>query len=148
VDTILAQLLAQPAWVVYAVVAVVILLEGAGPAGVLFPGEATALLGGATVALGRSELVPMVLVVVVAATLGDGIGFRVGTITGTRVLGSRLLRSRRDRIARLQTVWRPGVPSRWSPPAGPRSCERSSRRSPEPPGCRTAGSRRGTPSEH
>ena len=101
-DTILALLLSQPAGVVYAVVAVVILLEGAVLAGMLLPGEATALLGGATVALGRSDLVPMVLVVTAAATLGDGIGFRVGTITGTRVLRSRVLRSRRDRIARLQ----------------------------------------------
>ena len=64
-DTLLALLLSQPAWVVYAVVGVVILLEGAVPAGMLLPGEATALLGGATVALGRSDLVPMVLVVVV-----------------------------------------------------------------------------------
>ena len=101
-DTPLALLLSQPAWVVYAVVGVVILLEGAVPAGMLLPGEATALLGGATVAIGRSDLVPMVLVVVAAAMLGDGIGFRVGTLTGARVLRSRLLRSRRDRIARLQ----------------------------------------------
>ena len=101
-DTILAQLLSQPAWVVYAVVGVVILLEGAVPAGMLLPGEASALLGGATVALGRSELLPMVLVVVAAAAVGDGIGFRVGTITGTRVLRSRALRSRRERIGRLQ----------------------------------------------
>ncbi len=101
-DTVLAQLLSQPAWVVYAVVGVVVLLEGAVPAGMLLPGEASALLGGATVALGRSELLPMVLVVVAAATVGDGIGFRVGTITGTRVLRSRVLRSRRERIGRLQ----------------------------------------------
>lgn len=103
-DTLLAPLLTQPAWVVYAVVGVVILLEGAVPAGMLLPGEATALLGGATVAMGRSDLVPMVLVVVAAATLGDGIGFRVGQVTGTRVMRSRLLRSRRERITRLQTV--------------------------------------------
>ena len=101
-DSMLAQLLAQPAWLVYGVVGMVILLEGAVPAGVLLPGEATALLGGATVALGASELVPMVLVVVVAAALGDGIGFRVGTLTGTRALRSRVLRSRRERITRLQ----------------------------------------------
>jgi membrane protein DedA with SNARE-associated domain len=102
VDTVLALLLSQPAWVVYAVVALVILLEGAVPAGLVLPGEAIALLGGATVALGRGELVPMVLVVVVAAMLGDGIGFRVGATTGTRLLRSRMLRSRRERIERLQ----------------------------------------------
>jgi len=119
VDTILAQLLSQPAWVVYAVVGVVILLEGAVPAGMLLPGEATALLGGATVAVGRSDLLPMVLVVVAAATLGDGIGFRVGTVTGTRVLGSRMLRSRRERIGRLQDGLATGgalalVAARWT----------------------------------
>jgi len=101
-NTILTSLLSQPAWVVYAAVAMVILLEGAFPAGMVLPGEATAVLGGATVALGRSELLPMVLVVVVAATLGDGIGFRVGAVTGTRVLQSRILRSRRGRVIRLQ----------------------------------------------
>jgi membrane protein DedA with SNARE-associated domain len=102
VDTFLTLLLSQPAWVAYAVVGVVILLEGAVPVGMLLPGEATALLGGATVVLGRSELVPMVLIVVAAATLGDGIGFRVGTVTGPRALRSRVLRSRRERITRLQ----------------------------------------------
>jgi membrane protein DedA with SNARE-associated domain len=101
---LLAPLLSQPAWVVYVVVAVVVLLEGAVPAGMLLPGEATAVLGGATVAMGRSDLVPMVLVVVAAAMVGDGIGFRVGVATGTRVLRSRLLRSRRERITRLQDV--------------------------------------------
>lgn len=101
-DTFLALLLLQPAWVAYAVVGVVILLEGAVPVGLLLPGEATALLGGATVVLGRSELVPMVLVVVAAAMLGDGIGFRVGTITGPRALRSRVLRSRRERLTRIQ----------------------------------------------
>jgi len=119
-DTILALLLSQPAWVVYAVVGVVILLEGAVPAGVVLPGEATALVGGATVALGRSELVPMVLVVVAAATLGDGIGFRVGTMTGTRLLRSRVLRSRRGQVERLQAgLTHRGsaafVAARWTP---------------------------------
>jgi membrane protein DedA with SNARE-associated domain len=103
-DTLLGTLVSQPVWVVYAVVGVIILLEGAVPAGMVLPGEATALLGGATVALGHSELLPMVLVVVLAATLGDGIGFRVGAIAGDRVLRSRLLRSRRVRIDRVQAA--------------------------------------------
>lgn len=101
-DTILVLLLSEPTWADYALVGLVILLEGAIPAGKVLPGEATALVGGATVALGRNELLPMVLVVVVAAILGDGIGFRLGTMTGTRLLSSRVLRSRRQRIEQLQ----------------------------------------------
>jgi membrane protein DedA with SNARE-associated domain len=80
----------------------VVLLEGAVPAGVLLPGEATALVGGATVALGRTELVPMVLVVVAAAVVGDGLGFRMGRSTGPWLLRSRLLRSRRARLEDLR----------------------------------------------
>ena len=121
-DTMLAQLLAQPAWLVYGVVGMVILLEGAVPAGVLLPGEATALLGGATVALGASELVPMVLVVVVAAAVVNGSpDSRSGSSTEVR--------------------------SRLSAPGGRPLSAPSSPHSPEPPGCRTAGSPRGTHSE-
>lgn len=101
-DTILTLLLSEPAWVVYAVVGLVVLLEGAVPAGILLPGEATALIGGATVALGRTELLPMVLVVVAAAVVGDGLGFRMGRSTGPWLLRSRLLSSRRARLEDLR----------------------------------------------
>lgn len=101
-DPILTLLLSEPAWVVYAVVGLVVLLEGALPAGILLPGEATALLGGASVTLGRTDLVPMVLVVVAAAVAGDGLGFRMGRSTGPRLLRSRLLRSRRARLEDLR----------------------------------------------
>lgn len=90
-DVLLASLLAEPAWVVYAAVALVVLLEGTGPLGVLAPGELTALAGGASVALGATELFPMVLVVVAAAVAGDAVGFGVGRTAGARVLPSRLL---------------------------------------------------------
>ncbi len=101
-DTVLALLLAEPAWVVYVVVGAVVLLEGAVPAGLLLPGEATVLIGGATVALGRTELLPMALVVVAAAVAGDGLGFLLGRAAGPRLLGSRLLRTRRERLDRLR----------------------------------------------
>ncbi|PKW27633.1 DedA family protein [Phycicoccus duodecadis] len=101
-DTVVSLLLAEPAWVVYAVVGIVVLLEGALPAGILLPGEATALAGGASVALGRTDLVPMVLVVVAAAVVGDGLGFRMGRSTGPWLLRSRMLRSRRARLERLR----------------------------------------------
>ncbi len=103
VTTVLASLLAQPVWVVYAVVFVVVLLEGAVPAGLLVPGEATALAGGATVALGVTDLVPMALAVVAGAVLGDGLGFLLGRTAGPRVLRWRVLASRRDRVLRVQT---------------------------------------------
>lgn len=102
-DAVLALLLAEPAWVVYAVVGAVVLVEGAVPAGLLLPGEATVLVGGATVALGRTELLPMAVVVVAAAVVGDGIGFGLGRATGPRLLDSRLLRSRRARLDTLRS---------------------------------------------
>lgn len=100
--TLLADVLAQPAWAVYGVVALVVLLEGAVMAGFVLPGETVAVLGGVSVALGRTDLLPMVVVVLVSAVVGDTIGFLLGRALGPRLLRHRLLVRRQEHVDRLR----------------------------------------------
>ena len=69
----------------YAVVFVGVLLENAG---VPVPGETVLLAGAALSHIGRLSFVRVVLVAIVAATIGDNIGFLIGR-RGGRVLAER-----------------------------------------------------------
>ena len=82
--------LGQPAWSVYAVVAVLVYLESALVVGVVLPGEAAALVGGVTVALGNTSLVGTAAVVIAAALLGDTTAYLLGRRFGPRLVALRV----------------------------------------------------------
>ena len=100
---LLEQVLGQPAWVVYLVVALVVFAEDALFVGFVLPGETAAVLGGVSAALGRTSLVAVAAVVVVAAVVGDSVGFQVGRLRGPRVVELRLLRRARSRVEAAQS---------------------------------------------
>lgn len=76
--------------VVYAVVGLLVFAEDALFVGFVLPGETAAVLGGTIAAAHHGVSLPVVmLVVVVAAILGDAVGYGVG-----RWFGPRLLRTR------------------------------------------------------
>lgn len=106
VTSVLAQVLGEPAWVVYVVVGLVVLAEDALFVGFVLPGETAAILGGVTVALGHTSLAAMVLVVVGAAVVGDSIGYEVGHHLGPRLVENRVLRRRRHRVEQAQDLLR------------------------------------------
>ena len=56
--------------------------------------------------LGRTYLTAMVLLVVVAAIVGDSVGYEVGKVWGSRVLSHRLLDKRRHQLERAQDFLR------------------------------------------
>ena len=62
------------------------------------PGETVAILGGVAASLGHVPLWAVLAVVVVAAIVGDSVGFEVGRAYGTRVLDSRRLDRHRGRL--------------------------------------------------
>lgn len=74
------------AWLVL-VVAVVVFAEDAVFVGFVVPGETAAVLGGVFVSLGREPLSGMAVAVVLAAVLGDSVGYEIGRRAGDRVLG-------------------------------------------------------------
>jgi membrane-associated protein len=93
----------DPVWV-YLLVAAIVLAEDALFVGFVLPGETAAVLGGVTASLGHTNLFGMIAVVVVAAILGDSIGYEIGRHFGTRLLAARRLDRFRSRIDRAQAL--------------------------------------------
>ncbi|HWD81398.1 MAG TPA: DedA family protein [Kribbella sp.] len=96
---------------VYGMVGLLVFAEDALFVGFVLPGETAAVLGGVTAAVGHTSL-PLILAVVIgAAILGDTVGYEVGRFFGPRILESRLVARRKDRIesARKQLAERGGT---------------------------------------
>ncbi|GAA2747317.1 DedA family protein [Kitasatospora cinereorecta] len=92
--------------VVYAVVAALVFVEDALFLGFVVPGETAVVLGGFLAHQGRVSLGLMLLVVVLAAVLGDSVGYEVGHRAGPAILDSRPMRRHRERIAGAQDLIR------------------------------------------
>jgi membrane-associated protein len=95
---LLDHLLSLPAVWAYVLVGLVVFAEDALFVGFVVPGETAAVLAGVDAHSGRIDLGTAMVVVVVAAVVGDSVGYEVGKHLGTRVLGLRLLERRRTRI--------------------------------------------------
>ncbi|HEY8720565.1 DedA family protein [Pengzhenrongella sp.] len=95
-------LLAVPAPAAYAAIALLVFSEAAIFVGFVLPGETAVILGGVLAETGRLSLSMVIVIVVVAAILGDSVGFEVGRHLGPRVLRSRILRRHEVRVARAQ----------------------------------------------
>jgi membrane-associated protein len=100
------NLLNVPALLAYVVIAGLAFGEAAVFIGFVLPGETAVILGGVLAAAGKIELWILLLVVPVAAILGDSVGYEVGQRFGPRVLASRLMRSHQHRLAVAQTFLR------------------------------------------
>ncbi|MEO7422276.1 MAG: DedA family protein [Ornithinibacter sp.] len=94
----LAQLLAAGPWVVLTVVGLVVFVEDALFVGFIIPGETAAILGGVAAQMGHVPLAAVIVTVVVAAILGDSVGYEVGRHFGPRILQLRVLDKRRARL--------------------------------------------------
>jgi len=90
--------LGAPPWLVYLTVALVVFAEDALFVGFVIPGETLAIIGGVTASLGHTSYVVVVFVVVVAAIVGDSVGYEIGKLFGPRVLGMRIIERRRRRL--------------------------------------------------
>ena len=97
------QLLGVPGWVVLIVVGLVVFAEDALFVGFVLPGETVAVLSGVAAKLGHVPLAGALAVTIVAAIVGDSVGYEVGRHFGPRMLNVRLLRERRHRIEQAQS---------------------------------------------
>lgn len=80
-----------PDWLVYLLVGATVFAEDALFVGFVLPGETAALLGGVAANLGHVPLSGVLAVVIIAAIVGDSVGYEVGRVFGTRLLATRLL---------------------------------------------------------
>lgn len=91
---------------VYLLVGLLVFAEDALFVGFVIPGETVAILGGVTANLGRVSVTAMIAIVVVAAVLGDSVGYEVGKHHGVRVLALKPLATSRDRATARRARWR------------------------------------------
>ncbi|GAA2740165.1 hypothetical protein GCM10009868_01290 [Terrabacter aerolatus] len=100
--TITNQVLHAPVWLVLLVVGGVVFVEDALFVGFIVPGETVAILGGVAASLGHVPLAAVLIVVVLAAIIGDTVGFEVGRHLGGRVVQMKVFDRHRDRIGQAQ----------------------------------------------
>jgi membrane-associated protein len=106
VSSLVNDVLGAPPWLVYLSVALVVFAEDALFVGFVIPGETLAIIGGVTASLGHTSYAVVLLVVVLAAIVGDSVGYEVGRLLGPRVMGLRILERRRARLDEAQDFLR------------------------------------------
>jgi membrane protein DedA with SNARE-associated domain len=97
----------------YALVAVLTFAEAAAFVGFVLPGETAVILGGVLAYRHSVSLTVMAVVVVLAAVLGDTVGYEVGKRYGERLLGLHIFATHQARLdagrARLVRIGGRGV---------------------------------------
>jgi membrane protein DedA with SNARE-associated domain len=106
VNNLLDNLLNVPPAVAFTVIALLVFSEAALFVGFVLPGETAVFLGGVLAASGRVSLPVLLVVVVLAAVIGDSVGYEIGRKFGPRILASRPLQRHHERLTRAQTVLR------------------------------------------
>lgn len=103
---LLNSLLTVPAPVAYAVIGLLVFAEAALFVGFVLPGETAVLLGGVLASTGQLSLLPLLVLVVSSAVVGDSVGYEVGRKLGPRVLALKPLRRHAERLDRAQDLLR------------------------------------------
>jgi membrane protein DedA with SNARE-associated domain len=98
VSGLVDRVLGLPGWLVLLISGLVVFAEDALFVGFVVPGETVALLAGAAAKLGHVSLAGVLAVVVLAAIVGDTVGYEVGRHVGPRVLDLPILQKRRARL--------------------------------------------------
>jgi membrane protein DedA with SNARE-associated domain len=99
-------LLDVPPVLAYVLVTCLVFGEDALFVGFVLPGEMAAVLGGVIASRGNAELWLMMLLVVLAAVVGDSVGYEVGKHAGPRLLDVRVLRKKRSQLEAAQDLLR------------------------------------------
>ncbi len=100
----LNSLLNLHGWVVYVIVGLLVFAEDALFVGFVLPGETAAILGGVAASRGNVSVTLVCIVVVVAAIVGDSVGYEIGARFGPRLLSLRVLRRRAAQIERARAI--------------------------------------------
>jgi len=98
VDSLVTTVMGAPPWLVYVVVGLVVFAEDALFVGFVLPGETLAIIGGVTASLGHTSFAAVLGIVVVAAVVGDSVGYEIGRIYGSRVIAHRMFDRRRAKL--------------------------------------------------
>lgn len=95
---VLDGLLTVPPALAYLLIGLLVFGEAAIFIGFVLPGETAVVLGGVLASRQRIDIVALCVLVVVAAVVGDSVGYEVGRHYGDRVLGLKPLRRHEHRL--------------------------------------------------
>ena len=99
-------LLGVPPVVALLIIAVLVFGEAALFFGFVLPGETAVVYGGVLADAGKVSVLVVLVVVYVAAVVGDSVGFQVGRVLGPRLVRAPVLRNHPDRIEQAQAYLR------------------------------------------
>ncbi len=100
--SLIDRLLGLHGVIVYVIVGGLVFVEDALFVGFVIPGETAAVLGGVAASRHQVSLAAMMIIVVLAAIIGDTVGYEVGRHLGPRMLDSRPLRHRTGKLRSAQ----------------------------------------------
>jgi membrane-associated protein len=106
ISSIVDEILKLHGLAAYGLVGGLAFAEAALFVGFVLPGETAVLLGGVLANQHRVSLPVMIAVAVLAAIIGDSVGYEVGRHFGTRLLSSRIFERRRRGLERGQQALR------------------------------------------
>jgi membrane-associated protein len=89
-----------PGSLVYVLVAILVFGEAALFIGFVLPGETAVIVAGVVASKGHVNVVMLCILVVVAAIIGDSVGYEVGKRYGRRLMQLPILRSRHSELDR------------------------------------------------
>ncbi|MBW4030168.1 MAG: DedA family protein [Acidobacteria bacterium] len=95
---VLHELHSLPALLVYGLVVLLVFGEAALFVGFVLPGETTVLVAGVVASQGNINIDVLCILVVLAAVVGDSVGYAVGHHFGDRLLSIRLLQRHREEL--------------------------------------------------
>ena len=107
---LLEKIQSLPGSLVYGLVVLLVFGEAALFIGFVLPGETAVIVAGVVASRGHVNVVLLCILVVVAAIAGDSVGYAVGAEYGHRLLGLKILQSRRESLDRtLDALSRRGL---------------------------------------
>src|SRR4051812_21941404 len=95
-----------PPLAAYAIIAALVFGEAAVFIGFVLPGETAVLLGGFLASQSHLNIAVLCVLVVVAAIMGDSVGYEVGRLFGPRVVRWRLLDRHGSHLERARAMLR------------------------------------------
>ncbi|MGN6404846.1 DedA family protein [Sinomonas sp.] len=99
-------ILGMPPLLAYALVFALVFAEDAIFVGFVIPGETAAVLGGVIASQGKADIWLMAPLVVLAAVVGDTVGYEIGKHLGPRLLGFRVFDRHRKKLEDAQAFLR------------------------------------------
>ncbi len=98
ISFVLHELHSLPGLLVYGLVVLLVFGEAALFVGFVLPGETTVLVAGVVASQGNINIGVLCILVVLAAVVGDSVGYAVGHHYGDRLLSIRILQRHREEL--------------------------------------------------